>query len=173
MAKKENLDVFNFAIKAEKDGMDFYMKAAKKFSDNEDIKKLFTSLAKEEAAHMQIFNNFKINAKGKGIDQCLKSPDIDAYLEAIVQEGLFPKGETINKRLEKVETVAQAAAIAMAAEKNSILLYTELAKLARDKEQKKFFEKIAREEKSHLVMVSGLRADNDPMYAALRFGRFF
>jgi len=86
---------------------------------------------------------------------------------------LFPRGETINKRLEKVETVAQAAAIAMAAEKNAILLYTELAKLAKDKEQKKFFEKIVKEEKSHLVMVSGLRADNDPMYAALRFGRFF
>jgi rubrerythrin len=173
MAKKENLDVFDFAIKAEKDGMDFYMKAGNKFSDNDDLKKLFASLAKEEAVHMGIFNDFKIKAEGKGIDQCLKSPDIDAYLEAIVQEGLFPKGETVNKRLEKVETVAQAAVIAMTAEKNSILLYTELAKLAKDKEQKKFFEKIAKEEKSHLVMVSGLRADNDPMYAAMRFGRFF
>jgi rubrerythrin len=173
MAKKQDLGVFDFAVKAEKDGMDFYMKAAKKFSGNGDLKKLFVSLAKEEAAHMQIFMDFKINAEGKGVDQCLKSPEIDAYLEAIVQEGLFPKGETINKRLEKVETVAQAAAIAMAAEKNAILLYTELAKLAKDKEQKKFFEKIVKEEKSHLVMVGGLRADNDPMYAALRFGRFF
>jgi len=61
----------------------------------------------------------------------------------------------------------------MAAEKNAILLYTELAKLAKDKDQKKFFDKIVKEEKSHLVMVAGLRADNDPMYAALRFGRFF
>jgi rubrerythrin len=173
MARKENLDVFDFAINAEKDGMNFYMKSAKKFSDNEDLKNLFTSLAKEEAEHMRIFNDFKIKAEGKGVDQCLKSPAVDAYLEAIVQEGLFPKGETINKRLEKVETVAQAAAIAMAAEKNAILLYTELAKLARDKEQRKFFEKIAKEEKSHLVMVGSLRADNDPEYAALRFGRFF
>jgi rubrerythrin len=173
MAKQENLDVFDFAIKAEKDGIDFYMKAAKKFSDNADLKKLFTSLAKEEAVHMRIFNDFKIKAEGKGVDQSLKSPAIDAYLEAIVQEGLFPRGETINKRLENVETVAQAAAIAMAAEKNAILFYSELATLARDKEQKKFFEKIVKEEKSHLVMVSGLRADNDPMYAALRFGRFF
>ncbi|HAJ28308.1 MAG TPA: hypothetical protein DCG53_13880 [Syntrophus sp. (in: bacteria)] len=173
MAKQQDLGVFDFAVKAEKDGMDFYMKAAKKFSGNEDLKKLFVSLAKEEAAHMQIFMDFKIKAADKGVDQCLKSPDIDAYLEAVVQDGLFPKGETINKRLEKVETVAQAAAIAMAAEKNAILLYTELAKLSRDKDQKKFFEKIVKEEKSHLVMVAGLRADNDPMYAALRFGRFF
>jgi rubrerythrin len=173
MAQKQDLGVFNFAIRAEKDGMNFYMKAAKKFSGNEDLKKLFVSLAKEEAKHMDIFLEFKAKAEGKGIDQCLKNPDIDAYLEAIVQEGLFPKGDTVNKRLEKVDTVAQAAAIAMAAEKNAILLYTELAKLAKDKDQKKFFEKIVKEEKSHLVMVAGLRADNDPMYAALRFGRFF
>ncbi|HNY73328.1 MAG TPA: ferritin family protein [Syntrophales bacterium] len=173
MAQKQDLGVFNFAIRAEKDGMNFYMKAAKKFSGNEDLKKLFVSLAKEEAKHMDIFLEFKAKAEGKGIDQCLKNPDIDTYLEAIVQEGLFPKGDTVNKRLEKVETVGQAAAIAMAAEKNAILLYTELAKLAKDKDQKKFFEKIVKEEKSHLVMVAGLRADNDPMYAALRFGRFF
>jgi len=172
MAKKQDLGVFDFAVKAEKDGMDFYMKAAKKFSGNENLKKLFVTLAKEEAVHMKIFMDFKIKAEGKGVDQCLKSPEIDTYLEAIVQEGLFPKGETVNKRLETVETVGQAAAIAMAAEKNAILLYTELAKLAKDKDQKKFFEKIVKEEKSHLVMVADLRAESEPMYAALRFGRF-
>lgn len=172
MAKRESLGVFDFAIQAEKSGMDFYMKASKKFPDKE-LKDLFVSLAKEEASHLQIFMELKAKAEGKGIDQCLKNPDIDAYLETIVQEGLFPRGESVNKRLEKITTVAEAAAIAMAAEKNAILLYTELAKLSKDKEQKKFFEKIAKEEKSHVVMVANLRADNDPMYAALRFGRFF
>ena len=54
MAQKQDLGVFNFAIRAEKDGMNFYMKAAKKFSGNEDLKKLFVSLAKEEAKHMDL-----------------------------------------------------------------------------------------------------------------------
>ena len=173
MAEKMDLGVFEFAVKTEKDGMDFYMKAARKFSENEDLKKLFVSLAREEAAHLQTFQEFQGRAAAKGVDPTLKSPAIDNYLEAIVREGLFPRGETVNKRLEKVETVGQAAAIAMAAEKNAILLYTELAKMARDKGQKKFFEKIVKEEKSHLAMVAGLRADHDPMYAALRFGKFF
>ena len=172
MGKRENLGVFDFAIEAEKSGMEFYMKASKKFPDKE-IKNLFVALAKEEAKHLEIFLELKANAEEKGIDQCLKSPDIDAYLETIVQEGLFPKGETVNKRLEKVKTVAEAAAIAMTAEKNAILLYNELARLSKDKDQKKYFEKIAKEEKSHVVMVANLRADNDPMYAALKFGRFF
>ncbi len=173
MAEREDLGVFEFAVKTEKEGMDFYAKAAKKFSANEDLKKLFVALAREEAAHLRIFQEFKSRAAAKGVDSSLKSPAIDNYLEAIVREGLFPKGETVNKRLEKVETVGQAAAIAMAAEKNAILLYAELAKMAKDKGQKKFFEKIVKEEKSHLAMVSGLRADHDPMYAALRFGKFF
>jgi rubrerythrin len=168
MAKREKLDVFDFAINAEKNGMDFYMKAAKKFADK-DLKDLFVKLAKEEAVHLQIFMEFK----AKGIDQTLRNPEIDEYIESIVQEGLFPRSETINKRLDQVETVAQAAAIAMAAEKNAILLYSELAKLARDKDQKKFFDKIVKEEKSHIVMVRNLRADHDPAYAALAFGRFF
>lgn len=172
MAKREKLDVFDFAIQAEKNGMDFYMKAAKKFEDR-DLKDLFVKLAKEEAAHLQTFMEFKSKAEGKGIDPALRNPEIDEYLESIVQEGLFPRSETVNKRLEKVETVAQAAAIAMAAEKNAILLYSELAKLSKDRDQKKFFEKIAKEEKSHIVMVRNLRADHDPAYAALAFGRFF
>jgi len=69
--------------------------------------------------------------------------------------------------------VGQACAIAMAAEKNAILLYSELAKLSRDRDQKKFFEKIAKEEKFHMVMVRILRANHDPMYAGLTFGKFF
>jgi rubrerythrin len=171
MAKREKLDVFDFAIKAEKDGMAFYTKAAKKF-DSEDLKKLFMNLAKEEAAHLKYFSELKIKADVKGVDQTLRNPEIDDYLEAIVQEGLFPRSETVDKRLEKVETVGQACAMAMAAEKNAILLYSELAKLSRDRDQKKFFEKIAKEEKSHMVMVRDLRIDYDPAYAAMRFGRF-
>jgi rubrerythrin len=172
MAKRQQLDVFDFAIRAEKEGIEFYTKAAKKFADR-DLKDLFLKLAKQEAEHLRIFSEMKVQADVKGVDQSLKNPEIDDYLESIAQDGLFPKGETVNKRLEKVDTVAAAAVVAMAAEKNAILFYTEVAKLSRDKDQKKFFEKIVKEEKSHVVMVRNLRADHDPMYAALTFGRFF
>lgn len=172
MAKRKELDVFDFAIRAEKEGIEFYTKASKKFADR-DLKDLFMKLAKQEAEHLQLFSEMKDQADKKGVDQSLKSPDIDDYLESIVQEGLFPKGETVNKRLEKVDSVVSAAVVAMKAETNAILFYTEMARLSRDKEQKKFFEKIVKEEKSHVVMVRNLRADHDPMYAALTFGRFF
>lgn len=172
MAKRQQLDVFDFAIRAEKEGIEFYTKAAKKFADR-DVKDLFMKLAKQEAEHLKLFTEIKLKADIGGIDPSLKNPEIDDYLESIVQEGLFPKGETVNKRLEKVDGVVAAAVIAMKAETNAILFYTEMAKLSRDREQKKLIEKIIKEEKSHVVMVRNLRADHDPMYAALTFGRFF
>jgi rubrerythrin len=61
----------------------------------------------------------------------------------------------------------------MTAEKNAILLYSELAKASIDKEQKKMFNRLVKEEKSHIAMVSGVRADYDPGYAAMKFGRYF
>jgi len=77
------------------------------------------------------------------------------------------------KRLEKVNTVGEACVIAMEAEKNAIMLYSELAKLSKDKEQKKIFDDITKEERSHIIMVGSVRADYDPAYAAMKFGRFF
>ena len=172
MKKKRQLDIFDFAMGLEKDGMNFYSKASEKFP-SQDLKKLFVQLAKEEANHVKAFMDLKANAEKKGGLQPFSIPDVNEFLEAIIQEGLFPKGEDAARRLEKIDTVAGAAVLAMQAEKNAILLYSELARLSKDAQQKKAFENLAKEEKSHIVIVKNLRADNDPAYAALAFGRFF
>lgn len=171
MARAE-MSIFDFAMRAERDGIGFYTKAAKKFKDT-DLRDLFMKLAKEEAKHLETFIGIKAKAEKKGADQCFRSESVSEYLDTIIREGLFPKGDSMVKRLEKVNTVGEACAIAMEAEKNAILLYSELAKLSKDKEQKKIFENITKEERSHITMVAGVRADYDPPYAAMRFGKFF
>lgn len=164
MAQTE-VSVIDYAMKAEKDGIAFYMKAAKKFNDKE-LKDVFMKLAKEEAKHLETFIGIKAKAEKKGVDQCFRSENISDYLATVIREGLFPRGDSMVKRLEKVNTVYEACVIAMAAEKNAILLYSELAKLSKDKDQKKILENITKEERSHIVMVGGVRADYDPAYAA-------
>jgi rubrerythrin len=171
MARTE-MSIFDFAMRAEKDGIGFYTKAAKKFNDRE-LRDLFMKLAKEEAKHLESFIGIKAKAEKKGADQYFRSEAVSEYLDTIIREGLFPKGDSMVKRLEKVSTVGEACAIAMEAEKNAILLYSELAKLSKDKEQKKIFEDITKEERSHIIMVGTARADYDPAYAAMKFGRFF
>jgi rubrerythrin len=171
MAKAE-MSILDFAMKAERDGIAFYTKAARKFKDK-DLMNLFMKLAKEEARHLETFIGIKAKAEKKGADQCFRSENVSDYLDTIIREGLFPKGDSMVKRLEKVSTVGEACAIAMEAEKNAILLYSELAKLSKDKEQRKIFEDITKEERSHITMVAGVRADYDLPYAAMKFGRFF
>jgi len=170
MAKTE-LSVIDFAMKAEKEGIAFYTRAAKKFNDKE-LKEVFMTLAKEEAKHLESFIGIKAKAENKGTDQCFRSDNVSDYLSMILREGLFPRGDSMTKRLEKVNTVYDACVIAMDAEKIAVMLYSELAKLSKDKDQKKLLENIAKEERSHFVMVGSIRADHDPAYGAWKFGRF-
>jgi rubrerythrin len=173
MVAERQFDIFGYALRMEKDGMNFYLKASRKFKDEEELKKLFARLAKEEAKHIETFIDMRAAVESRDVDECFRTQESSEYLESIMRDGIFPKGESVDKRLGKVDSVGSACAVAMQAEKNSILLYSELAKLSRDKEQKKIFERIIKEEKTHLAVIAGLRADFDPEYAALKFGRFF
>jgi rubrerythrin len=167
---KVDISVIDFAMQAEKEGVGFYTKAANMFKDN-NLRALFMKLAKEEAKHLEEFINLKEKALKKGIEECFKSVEVGEYLEAVAREGIFPKGEGMIKKLEAVKTVEEACKIALQAERNSILLYTELVRLSKDKAQRKILERLLDEEKSHLVRITSLRADHDPVYMFGKFGR--
>jgi rubrerythrin len=152
--------------------MTFYNKASRKFEDKA-LKKLFVKLAGEEKKHLESFKSLKDKTQKKNVDESFRSAGVDEYLEALIKEGIFPKDEAMSKQIDKIQSVADVCALAMTAEKNAILLYSELAKASIDKEQKKMFNQLVKEEKSHIAMVSGVRADYDPAYAAMKFGRFF
>lgn len=167
---KADVSVVDYAIRAEKEGVRFYTKAAGMFKDS-DLRDLFMKLAKEEAKHLQSFVDLKDKTLRRGVEECFKSVEVDDYLDAVIRDGIYPKGEGMIRQLEAVKTVEEACRIAIQAERNAILLYTELAKLSRDREQKKMLEKLIDEEKSHLVRIVSLRADFDPLYAIERFGK--
>lgn len=167
---KTEISVIDFALRQEKHGVSFYTKAAEKFRGTE-LAGLFVKLAREEAKHLRDLIDLQASALRKGVEECFRAVEIDDYLEAIVREGVLPKGEKEAERLDQIKTVEDACRVAMQAEKNAILLYTELAKLSKDKEQKKILEAIIREEKTHMAKIAGMRADIDPIYAAERFGK--
>jgi rubrerythrin len=164
--------IIDYAMTQERDGITFYNKASRKFEDKA-LKQLFKKLAGEEKKHLESFKSLKAKAQQKTVDVNFRSTGVDAYLEALIKEGIFPKEDAMSKQIDKIKSVADVCALAMKAEKNAILLYSELAKATVDKEQKKMFNQLIKEEKSHIAMVSAVRADYDPAYAALKFGRFF
>jgi rubrerythrin len=164
--------IIDFAMTQEREGMTFYNKASRKFEDKA-LKKLFAKLAGEEKKHLESFKSLKAKVQKKNVDENFRSTSVDEYLEALIKEGIFPKDDVMSKQIDKIKSVADVCAIAMKAEKDAILLYSELAKASTDKEQKKMFTQLVKEEKSHIAMVSAVRADYDPAYAAMKFGRFF
>lgn len=164
--------IIDYAMTQEREGMAFYNKASRKFEDKA-LKKLFAKLAGEEKKHLESFKNLKAKVQKKNVDENFRSTDVDESLEALIKEGLFPKDDVMSKQIDKIKSVADVCALAMKAEKDAILLYSELAKASIDKEQKKMFMQLIKEEKSHIAMVSSVRADYDPAYAAIKFGRFF
>lgn len=164
------ISIMDFAIEKEKEGVTFYTEAAKRLREPE-LRDLFITLAREEARHLEWLIDIQRTAFKKGVDECFRTIEVNEYLESIARDGVFPKGENAARQIEAVKTVEDACRIALLAEKNAILLYSELAKLTRDREQKKILERLIKEEKAHLAKVVGLRADHDPLYAIERFGK--
>ena len=169
MAKRE-ISVIDYAVRQEEHGVSFYTKAAEKFRGTE-LAGLFMKLAKEEAKHLRELMDVQATALRKGVEECFSDLEIDEYLDAVIREGLLPGGDKTLERLDQVKTVEDACRIAMQAEKNAILLYTELAKRSKDRGQKKILEAMIREEKMHMAKIASMRADIDPLYAAERFGK--
>jgi len=169
MAKRE-ISVIDYAVRQEEHGVSFYTKAAEKFRGTE-LAGLFMKLAKEEAKHLRELMDIQAAALRKGVEECFRDVEVDAYLDAVIREGLLPGGDQAAQHLDQVKTVEDACRIAMQAEKNAVLLYTELAKRSKDKGQKKILEAMIREEKAHMAKIAGMRADIDPLYAAERFGK--
>lgn len=167
---KREISVIDYAVRQEEHGVSFYTKAAEKFRGTE-LAGLFMKLAKEEAKHLRELMDIQAAALRKGVDECFRDVEVDAYLDAVIREGLLPGGDRAEERLDQVKTVEDACRIAMQAEKNAVLLYTELAKRSKDRGQKKILESMVREEKMHMAKIAGMRADIDPVYAAERFGK--
>ena len=169
MAKTE-ISVIDYAVRQEEHGVNFYTKAAEKFRGTE-LAGLFMKLAREEAKHLRELMDVQAAALRKGVEECFHDVEVDEYLDAVIREGLLPGGDKAVERLDQVKTVEDACRIAMQAEKNAILLYTELAKRSKDRGQKKTLEAMIREEKTHMAKIASMRADIDPLYAAERFGK--
>lgn len=160
------LSVFDFAIRTEEEGAVFYADAAKNLAKGSG-KAFLEGLAKEEEKHALTFRKLKEKAARKGIDELLVSADVSDYLDAIVRGGLF---ETALKSPESPKSMEDVYKIAIRAERNSILLYGELARMSKDKTVRKLLKQMEFEEKTHLVKVVALRADEDTMFAIERFG---
>jgi rubrerythrin len=135
-------EALKLAIKAEKDSMDFYRKAAS-VAKNERAKKVLELLANEEVGHLKsFFDHYKGTEFG----------DLQSYIDspADVKNPTYVK---LMKAIDDDIVEQKAMELSLVEEKDCIGQYTQLAKDVVDPAVRTIFERVVKETQGHYDLI--------------------
>lgn len=138
------MDIFDFALKMEKDGEDFYRKIAAK-TNNKGLQKIVTMLANEEVKHYQAIESMKQD-KYQMAQTTILDDARNIFVEMKEQKQEFEPDHDQVKLYEKAQEI----------EKKSQDFYNEKAQQADSDEQKKLFVDLAKEEEKHYFLLENI-----------------
>ena len=139
--------VLKVAIQMEKDGYDFYMKAASQTSSGMG-ESIFKSLAKDELLHLEVFQKIFEDRMGKEEwDALVNSGNKYANLS------IFPKDLAAVEGANPDTNELDALHMGMDSEKEAIDFYSKILAQTDDPEIKKLIEKIIHQEKDHYLIL--------------------
>jgi len=140
------MDIFDYALQMEKDGESFYREIAQKTS-NEGLQTILTMLADEEVKHYQVIERMKQDKY-----QMTETTVLDDARNIFIE--MKEQGERFEPGQEQAELYARAQEI----EKKSQQFYQEKARQADKDDQKKLFERLAKEEEKHYFLLDNIIA---------------
>jgi len=140
------MNVYEYAMKVEKDGERYYRELATK-TDDAGLKSIWKMLAEEEVKHYHIFDSMNQN---KAIPTV---PSIDLFKHT---KNTFEKMQALNQVPCFTEDLIDLYRSALRSEESSYKFYTEKALMLDEGEQKKAFLRIAEEEHAHMVLLENL-----------------
>jgi len=132
------LEALALALEVEKAELNFYIRLARKASD-ERAKRMFLFLAKEEAEHWSIFEE-------KFVEKLIEECELPAVDRTLLEKLLVSVDE---KDLSEVDAVR----IGMEQEKLTWEFYEKAAKEAEHDSVRRVFEELAKVEKSHYELL--------------------
>ncbi len=135
-------EAVTLAIKAEKDSMDFYRRAAS-VATNERAKKVFELLASEEVGHLK---SFFAHYKGTEFG------DLTSFINSPA-DTKNPAYRQLEKAIQEEMVEQKALELALAEEKTCIGQYTQLAQGVVDPAVRGAFERIVRETEAHYTLI--------------------
>lgn len=166
-------DIFRFAIEMEEQGKIFY-DTVSTYTEDQKIKKLFGYLKDQEEKHAKTFLKFYNLYSKKKLSFSLNEHSaevLDVLLRGLLLPDISEVRDTLAKN--KNEDIISIIRISMDVEINTVIFYQRLKEIIGEEETDKALDKIIKEEESHLVKLKNLRADLDPLYASLEYGKFF
>jgi rubrerythrin len=136
------MDIYEFAMKMEKDGENYYRELAK-MTVNTGLRNIFTMLANAEVVHHKIFKKMKENEK------------VEAAVTRIMPEvkNIFEKMREEEKDPDIHITQTDSYKKAQEIEKESMDFYLSNANAVDGPHQKEIFIRIAGEEKKHYFIL--------------------
>lgn len=146
-------ELVNIAIGIERSGAAFYDALAKS-ARNEASRVMYEYLAVDENKHIEIFKNM-LGSLADYIPPETYTEEYDRYLKALIDSAVFRDDQSAREMAQKSESEAEAIQIAISAEKDSILFYSNLRELVR-RPDREAVDKIIEEERSHLRQLSDL-----------------
>ncbi|TEU18119.1 MAG: rubrerythrin [Dehalococcoidia bacterium] len=148
-------ELLEIATGIERNGMAFYQALADK-TGRRDVKDIYNYLAGEEKKHMDIFQGMS-DALGQAKPTETYTDEYMLYLKSLVDSTVFSSVTEAQQKAGKVFNESEALDIGIQAEKDSILFYSELQSLVRERDRKVVLNTLE-EEKKHLRQLSELKA---------------
>jgi rubrerythrin len=147
-------ELIDIAIGIERNGAAFYHSLAKS-TGNEIAKGAYQYLAGEELKHIEVFQSMLGSVADYRPPETY-TEEYDLYLRALIDSRVFTDDQTAYEMAQRVTSDAEAIQIALGAEKDSILFYSEVRELIR-RSDRELINKIIEEERSHLRQLSELK----------------
>jgi len=147
-------ELLEIAMGIERNGMAFYQALADK-TGNRDIKDIYTYLAGEEKKHLDTFQGMS-GSLGQVKPPETYGDEYMLYLKSLVDNTVFTNVTEAKQKAAKVSNEIEALDTGIQAEKDSILFYTELQSLVRERDRKVVLN-VLDEEKNHLRQLSELK----------------
>lgn len=153
LLKMKGRELIDFATTVETKGEEFYRRLA---AMSEDLKasELFHQLAQEEKAHKSLFAQLGETLAGENFPESYPG-EYNDYLSSLVENHLVFKPANVEQLLSEEFNYRSALDIALAFEKDSLLLFTELAELVGERD-KAIIVEIIKTEKQHIAKIRNI-----------------
>ncbi len=138
------MDIFDYALKMEKDGESFYREIASK-TNNKGLQTILTMLADEEVKHYRAIENMRQDKY-----QMTETTVLDDARNIFVE--MKDAGEEFKPEQEQTTLYEKAQEI----EKKSQQFYQEKSNQTDKDDQKKLFERLAKEEQKHYFLLENI-----------------
>jgi rubrerythrin len=149
-------ELLQIAVGIEHRGFVFYERL-KDSAREPRVKAAWDYLAGQEKGHIQVFQELLDSLEGESLPVNYEE-EFGFYLKALVRTTVFTDDKTVMEMANKVTSDAEAIQIALGFEKDSILFFSEMRPLVRERERP-VVDKVLEEERAHLRQLTELKEE--------------